>query len=468
MKLSINYLLLAVIVSFPGGCKTITLVEKWSPEGGKPAAPENFKNGGRAMDRPVSSGNWWKSFGDATLDDLMEDIETSNPDVGAALARVDQAYAFLGITGAKRFPVITGDASYKSERDSPNALRFAISSVEFDRYRLATNASWEIDLWGRVRGAYQREKFNAEAAENEYRNILLSLRATLARQYFAYRYAERETAILRSAVGTRQEALRLQNSLLNRGAGTDVDVARAQTELNTTLVELQELGRITGKLENAIAALTGRMPSGFNIPTKSSRLRAPTIPVSVPSDLLKRRPDLLAAENALLAASRDVGITKANFLPRLTLTGTGGVASLKSSSLFAGKDSFFFTLGPQLDIPIFQAGNRKSSVAEARAKWEEAAEVYRGILLVAVREVEDSLLDLHILRKQSATQLRAAEAASKATSLANKRFEQGASDFFEVIDAQRTGLQVRRKANSLYSEQAAATVQLIQALGGKW
>ncbi|NNE93952.1 MAG: efflux transporter outer membrane subunit [Verrucomicrobiales bacterium] len=456
----------AVVTLVSTSCQT--LVEKWSPDGGTPTAPVKFKHGGSAgKSGPASSGEWWKDFNDPVLTDLMKAVEMSNPDVGAAIARVDQAYALLGITGAQRFPVVSGDTSYKSLRDSPNTLRFPIDEVEFDQYRLAVNASWELDLWGRVRGAYQREKFNAEAAKAEFENVLLSFRATAARQYFALQFAKRDAEILADAVDTRKEALRLQNALSDRGAGTDVDVARAQTELDSTLVELQGLERTAGKLENSIAILAGRAPSEFHV-SSSSEFRVPRIPAGIPTDLLARRPDLRAAENKLLAASRDAGIAKTNFLPRLTLTGTGGVASLKASNLFAGKDSFFFSLGPQLDIPIFQAGSVGSANERARAAWEEAAENYRSVLLTAVREVEDSLLDLQVLSKQSATQTRATDAAAKATGLATKRFDRGAASYFEVIDAQRTELQTRRNANILKSEQAAATVQLIQALGGQW
>ena len=326
-------------VTLFSSCKTV--VEKWSPAGGTPSAPTNFKNGGDKKTASKSSGKWWKHFSDPILNDLMDRVETSNPDVGAALARVDQANAFLGLAGAQRFPSITGSGNYSTDRDSPNTLRFPLDAVEFDRYRVAVNASWEVDLWGRVRGAYQREKYNAEAAESDYQNILLSLRASLARQYFALRYAERDAAILQDAVDVRAEAFRLQNSLAERGAGTSVDVARAQTELDSTRVELQGLQRTVGKLENSIATLTGSAPSEFSLSKKSKTIRIPAIPAGVPSELLERRPDLLVAENALLAASRDVGITKANFLPRITLNGTGGQASLRASNLFAGKQSFF-------------------------------------------------------------------------------------------------------------------------------
>lgn len=450
-----------------GGCQSETLVDRSSPEGGEPAAPARFKRPQAGEDAPAG-GEWWKSFRDPVLNELVEDVAPHNPDVGAALAHVDQAYAILGITGANRFPVVTGEAAYNNDRDSPNSLRFEVDELEFENYRLATGASWEIDLWGRIRGAYARDRFKAEAAREEFSGVLLSIRATLARQYFALRSAESEIAILHDAVVARAEELRLQESLASRGSGTDADLARAATELETARAEAQGVERTRGKLENALATLTGRAPSEFDLPPRSGIGRLPQIPSGVPSALLARRPDLRAAENTLLAASQEVGIAKVEFLPRLTLTGTGGLASLRSSDLFAGGDSFFYSLGPRIDVPLFQANRAASTTAEAKAKWDEAAEIYRGALLNAVREADDSLIDIQVLRIQAATQQRAVDAAARSTELARKRFDQGAASFFEVVDAQRTELQARRTLNALRGEQAAATVNLAQALGGAW
>lgn len=398
----------------------------------------------------------------------MEAVEAENPDVRAAAARLNQANAVLGISGAQRFPSLRGDASYTTNRDSINQLRFPIDGVEFDNYRVALNASWEVDLWGRIRGAYRRDKLTAEATRELYEDALLSTRATLARQYFALRYTEKEIAIFQNEVAVRQEAVDLQNSRFEGGAGTSLDVARAETELKTARSQAQGLQRRHGKLEHAIATLAGKAPSEFALESPKAGIRLPSVPSGLPSELLERRPDLRAAKNSLLAASQQVGITKADFLPRLSLTGVGGMASLSSSNLFASGDSIFFDLGPQLDIPIFQAGRRGASEKEAKAKWDESAENYRSALLTAVREVEDSLLDLQVLHRQTTTQQEAVDAATRATNLARRRFDKGAASYFEIVDAQRTELQARRTANALRSEQATTTVQLIQALGGDW
>ena len=394
-------------------------------------------------------------------------MESANPNAGAALARYEQAMATLGITKARIFPMLTGDGYAQSQREAPNNLLFPIGN-EYERYRLAVNASWEIDLWGRLRGAYRRDRRRAEAAGDEYRDVLLSLQANVARQYFALRHVDHETAILRDAVQVRQEAVDLQEALVRGGAGTEVDVARARTELESTRSEAQGLTRTRGKLEHALAELTGRPTAELDLPSKPLAGALPEIPSGVPSALLQRRPDLRAAENNLLAAAKQVGITKVDYLPRLSLTGTGGLASLKATDLFAGGDSFFLNMGPQLEAPLWMGGSIKAAVGRARAELREAVETYRGVLLTAVREVDDSLLDLQVLKRQIDSQERAVEEASRVTRLARRRFEQGAASYFEVVDAQRTELTALRTANALSGERAATTVQLIQALGGGW
>lgn len=449
------------------GCQPHSLVDLWTPADGRPTVPADYKHGQPGERPEAPAAEWWKVFHDPVLDDLAGQVEAANPNAAAALARVDQAMATLGITRAELFPIVSGEGIAQTQREAPNNLLFPIEN-EYERYRLAANASWEIDLWGRLRGAYKRDRHRAEAAVAEYRDVLLSLQASVARQYFALRHVESEKAILKDAVHVRQEAVDLQQALSDRGAGTDVDVARARTELETTRADAEGRERTRGKLEHALAELTGRPPAELDVPAKPLRDSLPGIPAGLPSELLQRRPDLRAAESNLLAAAKQVGVTKAAFLPKLSLTGTGGLASLKATDLFSGGDSFFYTLGPQLDVPIFQGGTLSAGLKRSQAQWREALETYRGVLLTAVREVDDSLLDLQVLKRQIATQQRAVEEAARATSLAQKRFEQGVASYFEVVDAQRTELQARRTANALSGERAAATVQLIQALGGGW
>jgi multidrug efflux system outer membrane protein len=188
----------------------------------------------------------------------------------------------------------------------------------------------------------------------------------------------------------------------------------------------------------------------------------------VPSELLDRRPDVREAERKLRAAALEVGIRKTDFLPRVRLTGTGGVASLRTQRLFTSPDSFFYDLGPQVDLPVFQAGTLRAGIGQAEAAWREAVAGFESVLLEAVRETEDSLLDLQVLRTQIASQAAAVAAARKTAELSRLRYDRGLVSYLEVVDAERARLQAERIENALRAEQAAATVQLVQALGGGW
>lgn len=447
-------------------CKT-TLVDKGVPKDGAPEVADKFRRSSPAKGaKPV--GKWWKVFKDYELTELIAKVESNNPDAKAALARVDQAYATMGISRSARLPTVNADAFALQQQDSLNNLLFPIDDVEYSRYRVAVNASWEIDLWGKLRGAYQRDKLSADATQANYEAILLSLQAAMARQYFALRFVESEADILADAILIREKALKLQQSRVKNGAGIAADASKALAELETTRAQAQGLERTRGKLEHAIAILAGEEPSALNPRRGKTPDKLPVIPAGVPVELITRRPDLRSAEANLRSTAQQVGIRKTEFLPTLSLTGTGGVASLNRNVLFGDGNSSLYNFGPQLDIPIYQGGLLISAVKKAKATWRESVENYRSTLLTAVGEVDDSLLDLQILEKQIKTQRLAVEAGEETFRAATLRYNRGLVSYIEVVDADRALLQARRVYNGLRGEQAAATVQLIQALGGQW
>jgi len=455
------------------GCASY--VEQRSPQEGEgqPAAPGKFSHADDSLKPNAASDSdtWWKAFKDPTLDSLMQQLEAANPDLEAALARVDQSLAALGISRGPLLPTITADAAAGRRRDSVNNLLFPIAMPEYERYRLGMSATWELDLWGRVRGAVKRDSLRAEASELEYRAALLSMQGELARQYFAWRTASRELRINSEAVRLREENLKLQQSRLELGSGVEIDVARARVELSNASAGEEAAARNVGKIRHAIAALIGQAPADFTAElaadAEAAAIQRVAVPAGVPSELLNRRADLRAADRSLRAAAVQVGIRKADFLPRITLNGSGGVASLRTSNLF-DSGSGFFDVGPQIDVPVFQSGRRKSSVAEAKAQWREASANYRGALLTAVREVDDALLDLKSLAREAVARSEVVTAAIKAAEAAKTRHESGLANYFEVIDAERDRLQARLAENALHGMQQAASVNLIQALGGGW
>ena len=468
---------LAVLASLAAlaGCQT--LADRLTPKGEPAGSPAAFRRSARdsatgAQTPMPEPGRWWRVFQDPVLDSLVDRVEEANPEARAALARVEQSYAVFGISRAARFPTLRGDASASWSRDSLNNLLFPIDTTEYDRYRLGASAAWEIDLWGRVRGAAQRDRLRAEAETASYEGVLLSLQANLARQYFAYRSAEAELGILRDAVSVRKENLDLQQSRLELGAGIELDVSRSQVELETARAAAEAADRSRGKLEHAIAILVGVAPSelGADLARRGAGAPAPempSIPAGVPSTLLERRPDLRAAERNLRAAAVQVGVRRVDFLPKVTLTGSGGVASLSPGNLI-GADSTLFDLGPQADIPLFAGGGQGAAIRQAEAQWREAAAQYHGALLNAVREVDDALWELESLARERRAQREAVRSAATAAELSDLRYRQGLVSYLEFVDAERSRLQALRAENALSGEYRAAVVRLIQALGGKW
>lgn len=453
------------------GC--LSLAEHWSPKKVEQSLPKTFRQADgteSANSREHRADSWWEAFQDPSLHGFIQTLRAQNADLAAAEARVHQSHAVLSQSRSGLWPQLLGDAAARSRRDSINQLLFPTELREYERYQLGAAASWELDLWGRLRGTVKRNALLAEGEEDLRKDAALSLEANLVRQIFAWRSAKAELAILEDAIHVRQEDLDLEQARLELGTGVEVDVSRSKVALNTAMAAAEAARRSVGKLEHAIAILLGLAPSEFDPSFSSGDLNSrslPVIPPGLPASLLIQRPDLRAAEKQVQAAALQVGIRKVDFLPRISLTGTGGVASLKTSNLFQ-PESTWFDIGPQLDVPLFQAGARGAAVRQAEAAWHEALAQYRSQWLTAVREVDDALLDIKSLGRELAIQRDAVTAASETSSIARLRHERGLASYFEVVEAERDRLTAKRAENALLGEQFAATVSLIQALGGPW
>jgi len=448
------------------GCRSVTEQMSPDPDEQIPVPDGTFKHADKTEDR-IERTEWWSVFNDATLNALIAKLNDANPDVSAALARVDQSFATMGITRGATYPTIRGNVSGGRRRDSINNLLFPIATPEYNRFMLGASASWELDLWGRVQSSVKRDRLRAEAEAVSYHDVLLSLQASLAQQYFAYRAAQTEFNHLQSSQNLATESLEMHKARLRLGQGIQADVATAQLELQNAATALEASRRNTGKLLHAIAVLTGTMPSQLPPFEPAVLPGIPNIPAGLPSDLLALRPDLLAADRQLRSAAVQVGIRKADFLPKISLIGSGGVASLKANKLFEA-DSSMFDLGPEVDIAIFQYRFRKSAVAQAKAQFREAAADFKSTFLTAVKEVDDALLDAKSYSRELTLQRQALQAATEAAEAAKKRFDIGLTNYFDFIAAERTRLQTAARESTLTSERLLATVRLIQALGGSW
>jgi len=415
----------------------------------------------------LDRGEWWKAFSDPALDSLEGRALAANQDLRAAAARVQQARAAAGLARSAYFPSVALDSSVDRERFSGTTDNL-LPQQQSTTYRGALDASWELDLFGRVRRLSESARADADASAATFESVRLALTADVAADYFAIRALDRETALVSAGVDLRKKALDLVTARRNSGAATDFDVARIETELASTEADAAALANRRAALQNALAVLVGENAPNFSLASAAAPVPGPlAVPLALPSQLLERRPDVAAAERALAAANARIGVARLAFFPSISLTGSAGFASNDVDRL-ARSDSRIWSIGPSLYLPIFQGGRNRANLARSEAARDEAVAAYRQQVLVAFREVQDALTGTRILAEQSAAQDRALAAARHAVRLAQTRFDAGYVNLLEVIDAQRTALTVERASAQLEAQRLTNNVALIKALGGGW
>jgi multidrug efflux system outer membrane protein len=330
--------------------------------------------------------------------------------------------------------------------------------------------SYEIDLWGRVRRGFESARADAQAALADFYNVLLTLQADVAQNYFALRSLDAEISTVTATVGLRNEQVQLVRGRFEGGIGNDLDVARAETELATTEADAASLAERRNQLENALAILVGANPSTFRLPANTANNwnpEPPAIPAGLPAELLERRPDVAEAERRLASSNARIGVAKGAFFPVLSLTASGGYLSGDIQTLF-NWDSRVWSIGPSLSLPIFAGGRNRANYSRAKAAFEESVARYRQQVLVAFGDVENSLAGIRYLARQSAAQERAVAHARRAADLATDRYRSGIVSYLEVVDASREALQAERDNAQLAGQRLNAAVQLIKTLGGGW
>ncbi|MGE8064267.1 efflux transporter outer membrane subunit [Pseudomonas sp. NPDC089569] len=418
-------------------------------------------------------GEWWRVFNDTTLDHLESQARDANQNLVAAAARLKEARALNQSARSALFPTVDAGFGPTRQRVSP-ASQFQSDSgqgASQTMWRAQGGVSYEVDMFGRVASSVDAADAETQRSEALFQSVLLALQADVAQNYFALRELDAEVLVYNRAIELREQALKLVQQQYSLGDTSELDVARAESELATAQSDAMTIQRLRAASEHSLAVLLGKAPAEFSMaasPLQPVNLR---IPPGLPSSLLERRPDIAAAERSMAAANARIGVAKAAFFPSLTLTGTAGFESGSLSNLFKWS-SRTFLLGPlagtALDLPIFDGGLREGNLAKARADYEEDVANYRQQVLVAFREVEDNLSDLRVLEEQTLTQSRAVEASSRAAKVARAQYTEGDVIYLSVIDAERTALQSRRAAVQLQGAQVAATVNLIRALGGGW
>ncbi len=416
----------------------------------------------------ISRGDWWTIFNDSILNDLEREAAQNNQDLKSAIARVTEARALARNAKADFFPSLTFDGSASRSRYSPNTLNPPLNQLG-NNFRVPVDLSYELDLWGRVRRTFESANAEAQGRVAAFENTLLLLKADVAQNYFALRTLDTERQILRDTIKLRREALKLVNARYHGGAANELDVSRAETELNSTEAELLSVDRRRAEVEHALAVLVGKPASDFAVKELplSHDVLPPVIPAGLPSDLLERRPDIAEAERALAAANSRIGVAKAAFFPAIRLTGLAGFESMDVESLFNWQ-SRAWSIGPSITFPIFQGGRNRANLKRSRAVYEESVSNYRQRVLVAFKEVQDALTGTRLLNEQSKAQERGRVSAHKTADISNARYRAGLVSYLEVVESERTALAADRESARLTGQRLVNSVQLIKALGGGW
>jgi NodT family efflux transporter outer membrane factor (OMF) lipoprotein len=412
--------------------------------------------------------SWWALYGNTELDDLEKRLIAGNPTLAAALANYAQARALADQARAGLFPTLGLNASAQRNRESLNApLRGPTTPTYYNSNTLGGSVSYELDLWGQIRNEVAAGEANAAASAADLENARLSLIAQLVQDYIQLRSLDRDSAILDETVKAYARALQLTEQRHDAGIAPGLDVAQAQTQLNAALSQAAQTLAQRALMEHAIAALLGVSASTFSINPAIVAIQLPQIPSGVPSTLLERRPDIAGAQRRMMAANANIGVARAAYFPTLTLGGQGGFQSTSFSNWLSAPSSFW-AIGPNALLSVFDGGLRRAQVAQARADFDASAANYRGTVVGAFQQVEDSLASLNHFHDASVDEKAAVDAAQRTLDFSLALYKQGATDYLTVVTSQTALLQTQLEALNLDTVQLTASVDLIRALGGGW
>jgi NodT family efflux transporter outer membrane factor (OMF) lipoprotein len=414
-------------------------------------------------------GSWWEVFDDAQLNELAAQVDINNQNIKLAEANVRQARALTDQARSAFFPAVSGSASATrgsasgGGRGGSNGAGGGVSNA----YNVALDATWELDLWGRVRRNVESSEASAQASVADLEAAKLSAQALLAQDYLLLRVQDAQIRLLRDTVEAYERSLQLTRNQYAVGVAGRSDVTLAETQLKSTQAQAIEAGVLRAQLEHAIAILIGKPPSELSIATAPVEQRFLDIPPGMPSELLERRPDIAAAERRAAAANAQIGVAEAAFYPTVTLSATGGFASSSIANLFTAP-SRYWSLGAALAQTIFDAGLRRAQTAQAIAAYDGAVATYRQTVLTGFQEVEDNLAALRILEQEASVQDEAVKAARESLAITLNQYRAGTANYLAVIVVQAAALSNERTAVNILGQRLNASVALIKALGGGW
>jgi len=436
-------------------------------------APPSYKEAGdwkpaQPNDQNLG-GSWWTLFEDTQLNALEDQVNVSNQNLKAAEAQFRQARAALRYYRADYYPTVTYGPSATRERISgrrPPATSI-FDGVTYNDFVLPFSVSYQADVWGRIRKNVESYREQAQASAADLATVNLSMHADLAVDYFEARSLDAEEQLLNSTVKEYEQALELNENRFAGGIASEVEVEQARTQLETTRAQAVDVGVARAQYEHAVAILIGKPPAEFSLPPLPLAAPPPHIPISVPSELLERRPDIAAAERLVASANAQIGVAKSAYYPVISLGATGGFESSAITTLLNGP-SGLWSVGLSAVGTVFDVGRRRAVNDQARAAYDYQVAAYRESVLSGFQQVEDNLAAVRILENEAKVQNEAVVAAQRSLDLSVTRYKGGVTSYLEVITAQSAALADEVTAVNILGRRMANTVLLIQALGGGW
>ncbi|KAG8152916.1 efflux transporter outer membrane subunit [Burkholderia catarinensis] len=417
----------------------------------------------------VANAAWWEQFQDPALNALIAAALAENLDVKVAAARVDEFLGQFESTRSALFPQVSAgfDATrQRSSQSGPVPLPSTVSPVS-NQFQASLSASWDIDLFGKVRRETEAARANLRASEDARRATILTLVASVASSYITLRSLDHQLEIAKATTASRAESVRVFTARFKGGEVSQMELAQSQSEYEATQASIPQLESQIAQQEDALSVLLGRNPGAIVRGRELAELATPAVPAGLPSDLLERRPDLLQAEQNLVAQNALIGAARALYFPSISLTGLFGSVSSRFSNLFTGPARVWSFAG-SVTVPIFTGGNIAGQVRQANARQQQALYSYRKAIEVAFQQVEDALITLQKSREQLDTQGRQIEALRTYEHLARMRYEEGYTSYIEVLDAERTLFNAELSYTQTRGATLTSLVNLYMAMGGGW
>jgi NodT family efflux transporter outer membrane factor (OMF) lipoprotein len=433
----------------------------------KEAPPEGWK-----LSTPIDTlpkGAWWTIYHDPALDGLEAQVALSNQNIKTFEAQYRQAQAIVDEARSQELPTVDATAGVTRSSSSSNSSggTSTFSRGARTQYSAEATATWDLDLWGRIRRQVESDVASSQVSAADLANATLSAQETLANDYFQLRFQDALTQLLTDTVKADEEALRITQNQYNAGTAAPSDVAQAETELAAARAQLIAAGVQRQSFEHAIAVLTGVPPSGLTISPGTLAKDVPNVPTGLPSTLLERRPDIAAAERAMAEQNALIGVAVAAYYPDISLSADYGFTGNPIGKLFRAANRIW-SLGANASETLFDGGERDAAVRAAQASYDASVATYRQTVLTAFQQVEDELSSLRILEKQAGAETEAVRAAQRSLDIALNEYRAGTVAYTTVVTAQTALLSDQQAALTVQESRLVASATLVAALGGGW